>query len=82
MESPHFAERMALPWLDAARYSDTHGYSIDDHRDMWAWRDWVIHAFQTNQPYDQFLTRTNRRRPHSRTPRPTRSPPPASCATA
>ena len=55
MESPHFAERMALPWLDAARYSDTHGYSIDDHRDMWAWRDWVIQAFKTNQPYDQFL---------------------------
>ena len=55
MESPHFAERMALPWLDAARYSDTHGYSIDDHRDMWAWRDWVIQAFKTNQRYDQFL---------------------------
>jgi hypothetical protein len=55
MESPHFAERMALPWLDGARYSDTHGYSIDDHRDMWGWRDWVIHAFQKNQPYDQFV---------------------------
>ena len=55
MESPHFAERLALPWLDGARYSDTHGYSIDDHRDMWAWRDWVIHAFQKNQPYDQFV---------------------------
>ena len=55
MASPHFAERMALPWLDGARYSDTHGYSIDDHRDMWAWRDWVINAFQKNQPYDQFV---------------------------
>ena len=55
MNSTHFAERMALPWLDGARYSDTHGYSIDDHRDMWAWRDWVINAFQKNQPYDQFL---------------------------
>lgn len=55
MGSIHFAERMALPWLDGARYSDTHGYSIDDHRDMWAWRDWVINAFQKNQPYDQFL---------------------------
>jgi hypothetical protein len=55
MDSPHFAERMALPWLDGARYSDTHGYSIDDHRDMWAWRDWVIHAFSNNQPYDRFL---------------------------
>lgn len=56
MDSPHFAERLAMPWLDAARYADTHGFSIDDHRDMWAWRDWVIHAFQKNQPYDQFLT--------------------------
>jgi hypothetical protein len=56
MESPHFAERLALPWLDASRYSDTHGFSIDDHRDMWGWRDWVIHAFKNNQPYDQFLT--------------------------
>jgi hypothetical protein len=55
MASVHFAERMALPWLDGARYSDTHGYSIDDHRDMWGWRDWVINAFQKNQPYDQFL---------------------------
>lgn len=55
MDSPHFAERMALPWLDGARYSDTHGYSIDDHRDMWAWRDWVINAFQKNQPYNQFV---------------------------
>ena len=55
LASPHFAERMALPWLDAARYSDTHGFSIDDHRDMWGWRDWVIHAFQRNQPYDQFV---------------------------
>ena len=56
MGSIHFAERMAMPWLDGARYSDTHGYSIDDHRDMWAWRDWVINAFHKNQPYDQFVT--------------------------
>ena len=55
MDSPHFAERMAMPWLDAARYADTHGFSIDDHRDMWGWRDWVIAAFQKNQPYDQFV---------------------------
>ncbi|MDX1681223.1 MAG: DUF1549 domain-containing protein, partial [Akkermansiaceae bacterium] len=56
MNSPHFAERMAMPWLDAARYADTHGFSIDDHRDMWAWRDWVIHSFMQNQPYDRFVT--------------------------
>jgi hypothetical protein len=40
--------------LDAARYADTHGYHIDSHRDMWAWRDWVIQAFNKNMPYDQF----------------------------
>lgn len=56
MGSPHFAERMAMPWLDAARYSDTHGFSIDDHRDMWGWRDWAINAFLKNQPYDKFIT--------------------------
>ena len=55
MSSPAFAERMAMEWLDVARYADTNGYSIDDHRDMWAWRDWVIRAFQLNQPYDQFI---------------------------
>ena len=56
MGTTQFAERMAMPWLDAARYSDTHGYSIDDHRYMWAWRDWVIDAFRKNQPYDRFIT--------------------------
>jgi len=56
LASPQTAERLALDWLDAARYSDTNGYSIDDHRDMWGWRDWVIHSFMENQPYDEFLT--------------------------
>lgn len=55
MNSPRFAERMALEWLDVARFADTNGYSIDDHRDMWGWRDWVIDAFQANLPYDQFI---------------------------
>ena len=55
LASPHFGERMALVWLDAARYADTNGYSIDGGRDMWIWRDWVINAFNTNMPYDQFL---------------------------
>lgn len=55
LKSPHCAERLALDWLDVARYADTNGYSIDDHRDMWAWRDWVIHAFLKNKPYDQFI---------------------------
>jgi hypothetical protein len=55
LTSPHFGERMALEWLDAARYADTNGYSIDGGRHMWLWRDWVINAYNTNMPYDQFL---------------------------
>lgn len=56
LNSAHFGERMALPWLDASRYADTNGYSIDGGRHMWLWRDWVIHAFNTNKPYNEFLT--------------------------
>lgn len=55
LASPHFGERLALPWLDAARYADTNGFSIDDHRDMWAWREWVIDAFNRDMPYDDFV---------------------------
>ncbi len=54
LASPHYGERMAMPWLDMARYADTHGYHIDSLRDMWAWRDWVIKAFNQNLPYDEF----------------------------
>ena len=54
LESPHFWERMALPWLDQARYADTNGYSIDGGRDLWLWRDWVIQAYNTNLSFDQF----------------------------
>jgi hypothetical protein len=54
LASPHYGERMALQWLDLARYADTHGYHIDSHRDMWLWRDWVINAYNTNLPFDQF----------------------------
>jgi hypothetical protein len=57
LASPRFGERMALPWLDAARYADTNGFSIDDHRDMWLWREWVIDAFNRNLPYDRFVTK-------------------------
>jgi hypothetical protein len=56
LQSPHFGERMASEWLDAARYADTNGFSIDGGRQMWLWRDWVIQAFNDNKPYDQFLT--------------------------
>ena len=54
LASPHYGERMAMPWLDLARYADTHGYHIDSLREMWRWRDWVINAFNQNMPYDQF----------------------------
>jgi hypothetical protein len=54
LNSPHFGERLALEWLDAARYADTHGYHIDSGRDMTRWREWVIDAFNRNMPFDQF----------------------------
>ncbi len=54
LASPRFGERMALQWLDVARYADTNGYSIDGGRHMWAWRDWVIGAFNDNMPFDRF----------------------------
>jgi hypothetical protein len=55
LASPHFGERLALDWLDAARYADTNGFSIDGGRHMWLWRDWVIQAFNDNKPYDRFI---------------------------
>ena len=55
LASPHFGERMAMPWLDAARYADTNGFSIDGGRHLWLWRDYVINAFNANKPYDRFL---------------------------
>jgi len=54
LASPRYGEHMAVSWLDAARYADTSGYQNDGPRDMWRWRDWVINAFNTNQPFDQF----------------------------
>ena len=54
LASPHYGERMASDWLDAARYADTNGYQVDRDREMHAWRDWVIRAFNDNKPFDQF----------------------------
>jgi uncharacterized protein DUF1553/uncharacterized protein DUF1549/concanavalin A-like lectin/glucanase superfamily protein/cytochrome c len=54
LHSPRYGERMAMQWLDLARYADTHGYHIDSSREMWHWRDWVIQAFNDNMPYDRF----------------------------
>ena len=55
LASPRYGERMAMDWLDAARYADTNGYQNDFARSMWPWRDWVIDALNRNQPFDQFL---------------------------
>jgi len=54
LASPHFGERMAMEWLDAARFADTNGHQTDETRDMSRWREWVINAFNRNQPFDQF----------------------------
>ncbi|WP_420321327.1 PSD1 and planctomycete cytochrome C domain-containing protein [Flagellimonas sp.] len=51
-----YAENMAAEWMEVARYADTHGYQDDFERIMWPWRDWVIHAFNKNMPYDEFVT--------------------------
>lgn len=56
LSSKHYGEKMAASWLDVARYADTHGYQDDGIRTMWPWRDWVIHAFNSNYSYDKFLT--------------------------
>ncbi len=55
LASPHFGERMALEWMDVARYADSHGYSQDGSRVMYPWRDWVIKAFNENMPFDDFI---------------------------
>ncbi len=54
LASPHWGEHRARYWLDAARYGDTHGLHIDNYREMWPYRDWVIKAFNANMPFDQF----------------------------
>jgi hypothetical protein len=54
LQSPRYGERMAFPWLEAARYADSNGYQSDGERHMWRWRDWVIDAFNRNVPFDHF----------------------------
>jgi hypothetical protein len=56
LAQPQYGEKMAANWMDVARYADSHGYQDDGLRTMWPWRDWVIHAFNANYPYDQFIT--------------------------
>lgn len=52
--SPHYGERMALPWLDAARYADSNGFQQDGDTYQYVWRDWVVQAMNSNMPFDQF----------------------------
>ncbi|MCX6365445.1 MAG: DUF1553 domain-containing protein [Armatimonadetes bacterium] len=54
LASPHYGERMALPWLDAARYADSNGFQQDGDTFQYVWRDWVVKAFNKNMPFDQF----------------------------
>jgi hypothetical protein len=54
MQTPAWGEHRARYWLDAARYGDTHGLHFDNYREMWPYRDWVIRAFNRNQPFDKF----------------------------
>jgi len=56
MARPQFGEKMALHWLDISRYADSHGYQDDNYRTQWPWRDWVIHAYNENLPYKDFVT--------------------------
>jgi hypothetical protein len=56
LNTPQYGEKMAVHWMDVARYADSYGYQDDNIRTQWPWRDWVIHAFNVNMPYDRFLT--------------------------
>ena len=56
MQKPSYGEKMSLLWLDLARYADSHGYQDDGYRTQWPWRDWVIHAFNKNMSYKDFVT--------------------------
>jgi hypothetical protein len=54
LADPHYGERMALPWLDAARYADSNGFQQDGDTYQWVWRDWVVRALNDNMPFDRF----------------------------
>jgi hypothetical protein len=56
LASPHYGEHRGRYWLDAARYGDTHGIHVDNYREIWPFRDWVIQAYNRNQPYSEFAT--------------------------
>jgi hypothetical protein len=55
LKKPSYGEKMAVHWLDVARYADSYGYQDDNIRTQWPWRDWLIHSFNKNMPYDKFI---------------------------
>jgi hypothetical protein len=55
LSTPQYGEKMAVHWMDVARYADSYGYQDDNIRTQWPWRDWVIHAFNENMPYNRFI---------------------------
>ena len=57
LDSKHYGERMALPWLDAARYADSNGFQQDGDTWQWIWRDWLVRALNDDLPFDKFTTR-------------------------
>ena len=81
LASPRYGERMAIRWLDAARYADTNGYQSDGERHMWRWRDWVIEALQRQHAVRSVHDRATRRRPAAGADAATSGSPPASTAT-
>lgn len=56
LASPKYGEKMAVYWMDIARFADSHGFQDDSYRSQWPWRDWVINAYNKNMPYNQFVT--------------------------
>jgi hypothetical protein len=54
LASPHYGERMALEWLDAARYADSNGFQFDGETYQWIWKNWVVQALNEDMPFDQF----------------------------
>lgn len=54
MGSPHYGEKMALPWIDSTRYADSNDYQQDGDTFQWIWRDWVVKAMNDNMPFDEF----------------------------
>ena len=55
LESPHFGQHVGRYWLDLVRYGDTHGLHLDNYREMWPYRDWVIDAFNANMSFKEFI---------------------------